>query len=766
GRGEDPRWVEITWDEALDTVAQKLTKVREDDPRKLVVLAWDIGPYGMPVTQSFMSAFGTPNYMRGASSFFCGQALHPIAFLTHGTFFMEPDFRFCNYLILMGSQLGFMVGTSANLLTQRMADARMRGMKVVVVDPILTPAAAKADEWVPIRPGTDGALSLGLLNVLLNDLGIYDREFLQKHTNGPYLIGQDGEYLRDQESGKPLVWDTVEGVAKRFDVGEPAHCAIEGSYAVSGNQCRPSFQALKDHVHKYTPEYVAEITTVPAETIRRLAKEYGEAARVGSTIVVEGKSLPYRPAGVTFNRGSTAHKDAILVGMAMHLLNIVVGAIDVPGGTLGCSPLMHEGSVARFHWGLDESEDGLLVPGPRRAYFYPYPARKASAPETVHLAELCPVSIFMEGLTFTGVKIPYEPEVAIHSRQNLMMSTGDPEVVAAWLAKIPFMVSFALQIDETAEFADIVIPDTHYLERLEPFPNIEQEFIEAGLGEWCYELRQPIVVPPPGVRHWLESVLEVSGRIGMLSEVYEFLNMILKLEEPHRLDPTKVYTWEELVSITLESSFGSERNLEWFKQNGVIKWPKKIEEAYPRAFLKPRVQVYLEYMKQAGEDVRAAAERADIAWDTSGYLPMLEWRPCVAETSKEHDLFAVSYKLQFHSHSYTTENPWLNELGEHHPSAYKILMNGETARRKGIRDGDSIWLETPAGRKVGGRVKLTEGIHPEVLGIAGTFGHWAAGKPIAKGKGVHFNSLLPLGLEQIDYTSAAVDCCLKVRVYK
>lgn len=125
--------------------------------------------------------------------------------MTQGAFFAEPDLDLCNYLLLIGSQNGFVANTNPMGLTQKMSDARIRGMKVVVVDPVCCNAAAKADEWIPITPGTDTALALGMLNVILNELNIYDRDFLQRHTNAAYLVSSDGLYVRDDASGKPLV---------------------------------------------------------------------------------------------------------------------------------------------------------------------------------------------------------------------------------------------------------------------------------------------------------------------------------------------------------------------------------------------------------------------------------------------------------------------------------------------------------------------------------------------------------------------------------
>ena len=103
-------------------------------------------------------------------------------------------------------------------------------MKVVVVDPVCHHPGSKADEWIPIRPGTDAAFALGLLNVMVNDHGFYDTEFLQKYSNGPYLVGPDEYYVRDPESGKPLVWDETSGKARPFNDPNLGIPAIEGNF--------------------------------------------------------------------------------------------------------------------------------------------------------------------------------------------------------------------------------------------------------------------------------------------------------------------------------------------------------------------------------------------------------------------------------------------------------------------------------------------------------------------------------------------------------
>jgi thiosulfate reductase/polysulfide reductase chain A len=109
-------------------------------------------------------------------------------------------------------------------------------------------------------------------------------------------------------------------------------------------------------------------------------------------------------------------------------------------------------------------------------------------------------------------------------------------------------------------------------------------------------------------------------------------------------------------------------------------------------------------------------------------------------------------------------NAWLDEIGTHHAFAYDIRVNSQTAQEKGIKDGDPIRVVTTDGVWVEGRAKITEAIHPEVVGIVGTFGHWAKDQPVARGKGVHFNTLYHHSLERQDMMSGAVDSCVRVKI--
>ena len=454
----DPQWVEITWDEALAIITEKLKKIREEDPRKLVLAGCvpSLSPliFGMGI---FMPAFGSSNVFV-SNGHQCGNAEHLLAATLHAALTTNPDLEHCNYLLVFGSHCGTAAYYALTTMAQRMADARARGMKLVVVDPMLNASAEKADEWLPIRPGTDGALALALLNVLLNELGIYDAEYLRAHTNAPYLIGLEGSYVRDRESAKPLVWDSEDGKAKAFDDPTIKEYALEGNFEVNGWHSRPAFALLKEHVRRYTPEMAERITTIQAATIRRIAREFGEAARVGSTITLDGKTLPYRPASVVYFKGAHGHNHAWLTSLAIELLCEVVGASNVPGGLLGCNPVCYgHPDTGLPRWVPKADRDGLLLPGLWFGASEPgfsgmlYPPPEPRSPQWLHLQDLFPTSLtsHLPILTIQDPErfgIPYTPEVLINYGSNLLMSVGNPETTAEALKRL-YVISFNLFLD-------------------------------------------------------------------------------------------------------------------------------------------------------------------------------------------------------------------------------------------------------------------------------------------------------------------------------
>lgn len=763
GIGVDPGWQEISWDEALDILTEKLRKIREDDPRKLIISSFDQIALSYFIRPVWAIAYGTPN--SDWVGYFCGNYLHASMYLTNGAFHSDFDLDHCNYVILLGNQQGFMAGLNATVMARKMAEARRRGLRVIVVDPVGTNAAAKADEWVPIRPGTDGAFILSMIHVLLNELNCYDRDFLRARTNAPYLVLPDGGYQREEAGEKPLVWDQKSDSAMPFDQ-EGIEPALEGTFTVYGEPCRTAFDLLREQVKNYPPEKAASITTIPAETIRRIAKEFGEAARIGSTIMIDDQPLPYRPVAVNIYRGAGAHKHGTHTALAVQVLNMIVGAFYVPGGHRGPNLVGPAGQ-----WKPGETKEGLITPPSAIGHGARYYDFEERAPEDLGLNELFPIStnrspMYQMNLGNPGMfGLPYEPEALIVCRRNLLMNNTNPQAIAEMLKRIPFIAAFSTHLDETAEFADLVLPEAFYLERFDLFPNRPSHTMSHATGYFYWGLRQPVVKPIGQARRWIDVMLEVADRLGFLGDVYKMFNVKWALKDPYKLDPNQRYTMDELYDRWTKSLFGPERGIEWFKTHGYHKVRRTPQENYPGPFIKARFPMYFENMLRAKESVRKVAAKLGHNWDTSDYKALVDWKPCPAfeNVQPPYDLYVVNFKIPFHALSVTTQNPWLTELAERNPYAYKILINSQTAARKGVRDGDEIWVESEGG-KVKGVAKVTECIHPEVIGIAGVFGSWARGKPVAKGKGTHFNSLLPLNMDRVDPISSGVDSCIRVKV--
>jgi molybdopterin-containing oxidoreductase family molybdopterin binding subunit len=775
GLNEDPGWKRISWEEALDEVTAVLRKVRADDPRKLVVQRTTTVTASRVPFHSFATAFGTPNFSVSGGGQHCGNGAHLISGIMHASWSVVPDFEYCNYSIFFGASKGHSAGHASCSNMGKAADARVRGMKMVVVDPLCNFAAAKATEWVPLRVGTDAALALGMCNVMVNELGIYDGPYLQAKTNAPYLIGPDKLYVRDSKSKSPLVWDTRSQSARPYTDVPAADMALEGEFTVDGTPCRPAFHCLRDHLRKFTPEWAEKTSTVPAATIRRLAKEFATEARIGSTIVVEGVTLPYRPVAAIAFRGAQGHRNSVYNFFAVDLLNHLVGAADVVGSCLGFNPTSHgHPETGKVRYTPSAGPDGLMVTGSWMGYHYPYPPPEPRLPQNLGLQDLFVVGMTSPFLDSTDreemwqkFEVPYRPEVMINFGANLVMSIANKDDVAASLEKYKFIVSFDIFLNETSNFVDIVLPDCGYLQSYDSRSNFPFIFsLPAGLGEWCWPIRQPVLPPDGEQRHYADVLLEIADRVGFRADLNAAYNAWLNLEPPQRLAGDKRYTYQDICDAELKNNFGPQRGLDWFKQHGLIKWKKKPEEVYWRPFVDVRVPIYWEFLKPIGDKIAAIAEPRGFKIPLEYYDPLPDFLPCRSHCCEKSgfDFYGFYYRDVVHTNSFTMENPWLDEAARLDPFSYTIAINASEARKRGFKDGQLVSVESETGRKVQGRLKLTEGIHPEGLGFAAMCGHWSDNLPIAKGKGVFFNDLLELDWEHASPTNINLDLCVKVRV--
>ena len=254
GLDVDPKWVEITWEEALDTVAKKLKEIRANDPRELVIMTGfgmsELTMNGLMMEFRFPLAYGTPNVSTTKGQF-C--AIHYGVCLTQNNMpTCTEDAGLCNYLILLGRS-GGINASYANGDARSFVRNVERGMKVVCVDPMCS-TEGSFTEWVPIVPGTDLAFVLALTHVVLYELDRYDKDFVRDRTNAPYLVGDDKYYVRGP-NGKPMIWDLSDNKAKEWDDKKlkKAKAALTGEYTYNGQAVRPAFVPFKENYRQYTP---------------------------------------------------------------------------------------------------------------------------------------------------------------------------------------------------------------------------------------------------------------------------------------------------------------------------------------------------------------------------------------------------------------------------------------------------------------------------------------------------------------------------------
>lgn len=790
----DPKWKEISWDEALEEIATRLKKVISEDPRKLLVQATTCRPSFMIANIFPLKALlGQFSYYLGGGGLHCGQGAHGIAGLQHGSWSIVPDFKYCNYAIYFGANKGSGSGHSAMMTTRLAAEARARGMKFVVFDPMCNQAGGKATEWVPIIPGTDGVVALAMCNVIVNELKILDEVFLKSKTNAPYLVESNGRYVREKNSGKCLVWDAKEEAAVPYDhrviVTYEDACeadfALQGDYKVDGKTCVPCFQLVKEHLKQYTPDMASQISDVPSDTIRRIAREFSEASMVGSTVTIEGKKMPFRPASAVLFRGGEGHENSYHTCFAVSLLDMIVGSADVPGGTLGwparCLGFPETGKLATSPF---MGKDGFLAVErfgsssgsvKRKG---PWPEKLPELRGDIGLLDVFPAAHFSFVFASSDQeeiwkKIGWDNriEMMISWGCNTVLSVASKDIVAETLKRIPFIVVSELYSTELAEgFADILLPDTSYLEMATWAEGAGMNFnYPFGTEDWNFQITQPVVRPKDKRREFFSEVVpELIDRMGKRREYNALLNELYELDDPYKLPLDERFSAQDLADRVLKNLFGKDHGWEWFSKRGIYTWPKKNEEAYWRYFVDCRVHVYLEFLMESGERVKEIAHKIDLKIDFSQYTPLISWFPCSIHKvdSSKYDLYCFSYRDVLHTGSHTMEQPWLDEMSQLNPYTYNIALNAAYAEEKGLKDGDIVELESETGRKIAGRIKLMEGIHKQTVSIAACTGHWAKGMPIAKGKGVNFNTLMEIDLQKVDPIALNLETAVRVKIRK
>lgn len=824
GRDEDPGWVAISWDEALDLVAEKMRAIREKgltDENGNPRFAFTTGGAGTPMMymgsfSAFFAAWGPIDMSLGAGgTVTCYHTEHLYGELWHRAFTVLPDTPRCNYILALGNNIDASGGVTS---VWRQAEGRARGLKRIQVEPHLSVTGAHATEWIPIKPKTDSAFLYGMLNVLLHETPLekLDVPFLKHHTASGYLVGPNGYYLRDPETQKPLVWDEKSGRAVAFDTPD-IDPALAGAFEVDAIEigadletwkhervrAEPAFEKLRAHMAPHTPEWAAKVCEVPAAKIREVAHDFLAHAQVGATTEVEGRELPLRPVCIMLGKSVNNGWGAYECVWARTVAQVLVGALEVPGGMLGSTVLLS---------GQEHDRVGSIVPGEDGFMHYPFnPTDRQNwvkTPEVRHAHRtLIPATgnaLYSQPIgssTFAWMRLqgraaetwpkPNPPDVWMVYRCNPLISFLETDRLGETIAQFPFMVAFAYTLDETNHFADVLLPDCTDLEGTQLIRCGGTHYFEQFWESEGWVLRQPVVKPQGEAREFTWIATELAKRIGILEDYNNMMNLgalglplktdrydfALEPDKPHYTDEV----WDAMCkAASADLTGGKEVNgLDWFKQHGFktrpmsrLKWylfPHLVEQGL--RFELP----YQERILRIGTQLANRLHESGINWwdrQLHEYEAMPKWKDLndlwdsaleEAYGIKREDFpfWLLTARSMQYSWGQNVSIQLMKEVASNVQGHDGVMMNAKKAAELGIADGDMIEVESPVG-KASGRVRLRHGIRPDVILMIGQFGHWKT--PYAKDMLMpSLNNLTPMLMSLNDGTGSTVNAT-KARV--
>lgn len=757
GANVDPMWEPISWDEALDTVARELKKSIDEDPRKLLPSLEDFQKMNV---WNWPLAFGNQNSFQSGGTM-CGGAYHPVNGIVHSAFAVANDVKHCNYWINDGTGDGFSSHLHAAAQSNWVAKARIdRGMRCVTIEPRLSISAAKSEEWIPIRPATDRHFALGLCHVMVKE-GLCDYKFLRKDTNAPYLVGEDGLFVRDADD-KIYVWDSVENKAKLWDDPSIGRLALEGTFEVDGKTCKPAFQRFRDILDDCSPEEMEKVTTVPAKTTWRIAREFAAAATIGATIDIDGRTLPLRPAGYNYYRGAQGHKHGFQTNHSFKMVNFMVGNIDAPGGLMGVT--LDDQWVDHSH--VEPGENGMLLPNPHQ--LGPLPPF-AYPPTTYHLLNYFPVGLHPPHLNLEVFLNPekygvdFQPDVMMICHSNPLWAIQGPR--HKWLEFMKSMRFIAVSDiipTETTQWADIILPSHDALE------SWNMTMIEPPHTEGMC-LRQPVTEPLYDTKSEEDIFAELSERMGILEGYNSVINIVSGFEHKPELmlELDKKYTDKEIARR--KGLLWNDKDIDWYMEHGHAVTERRSDKWY-RPWEGMRLHFYIEMMVTERDKLKALMEEHDVpfrhewGWDDYQPLPTAVLDP-VHEEPPEYGLYAIFYKDIQMNFGESLSIPWIKDIVYRDPVHIAMILNPKTAAAEGLQERDIVRVDSPYGFLYG-RIGTSEGMQPDTLGISNSLSRTKVRHEGVPHAGGHFNDLLPYDLGNTDAVTGQPETVCKIKITK
>ncbi|MCW9033415.1 MAG: molybdopterin-dependent oxidoreductase [Rhodospirillales bacterium] len=825
GKDQKPGWVPISWDEALDTVAGKVKEAIAAGPRDSAGyprIACSFGGGGTPTyymgtLPAYLSTLGPLDFSFGSGQGVkCYHSEHLYGEFWHRAFTVAPDTPNCNYVLSFGYNVDASGGVCG---VKRHADARGRGAKRVQIEPHLSISSGTASEWVPIKAKTDPAFMFALIHVMLHEQrDKLDIPFLKDRTNSPYLIAPNGYYLREKSTKKPLVWDLASEKAVPFDT-KGIDVALEGSFATTGWEmgpdddewdhdtpvkCQTSFQALCDHMKKFTPLWASRICEIHQKVIRRIAIEFVSEACVGQTIEIEGRTLPYRPVAVALGKTVNSGWGGYECCWSRTLMAVLLGALEVPGGTLGttvrlnrpatsrqASVTMHPDGFMEYPMNATDKENWLAEPDVRNANRTLVPLG-ANSPWSVALGPTHLAWMQQEkGPDHWPQATP--PDVWFVFRTNPAVSFWDTEQVSKVMAKFPFTVAFAYTDDETNHMADILLPDCTDIEATQLIRVGGTKFIEQFWDKQGFALRQPTIEPVGDAKDMTWITTELAKRTGKLEGYNNAVNrgahgVPLSGEGyDFSLDITKEHEVDEIWDATCraasaEITGGEETDgLDWFKEHGLRLKPFSKIDWYLEAELQDQgirwELPYQERLVRTGKQLGRRLHEKGISWwdeQLEEYEAFPEWKdlPQIWDDAIERNYdvdikdfpfwLMTSRSMQYNWGS-NASLQMIREVASNIQGHGGVIMNTKKAEELGLEEGDWLEIRSPV-NATRGHLLTKHGIRPDTLLMIGQFDHWAT--PYAKEFGApSMNALIPMLLDLTDATGSSCDLT-KVKITK
>ena len=435
GKKGEGKWERITWDEAMTTISEKLLAYKEEYGPESVVFGQGTGRGTNQWNQRLGKSFGLNHWCCPAHICLLPQMMTSMVSLGMFSLWDGAEYEHSNCIVIWGSNPSWTEGSFTNT---PMGKARKKGAKLILIDPNYEhPLAHKADYWLPVRPGTDGAIAMAWMRLMIKE-DLYDQEFVTKWTNATQLIDAEtnAPIVSDMvagcdEAGKFLVWDTQ--TEKAVPIGtEGAEPAMEGQFEIvtkSGETltATTAWSVLIERVEPYTPEYASELTWVKPELIREAGLLYAKSSPGACINTMQGIE-PHA------NCWTTIRDICCVIAMA--------GNVDVAGG-----------NVFIPFW------NDML--GPRLTG----PDPEIQAEKKLGDLRLYPVSQPIAVWNAILTEEPYPIKAYVGIQGNPLSWCEDPNYTEEALRSVEFLVIMDYFLSPTAQLADIVLPSAHWLER-------------------------------------------------------------------------------------------------------------------------------------------------------------------------------------------------------------------------------------------------------------------------------------------------------------